>query len=110
MSATPSLVWTAVLAIALGTWAFRVSFVFLFGYVEEVPAWVDRTLRFIPPAVIAAIIAPRLLMVDGSLALGLANERLVAGAAAAVVAWYTEDILATLAAGMCVLWVLVFLL
>jgi branched-subunit amino acid transport protein len=110
VSATPSLVWTAVLAIALGTWAFRVSFVFLFGYVEEVPAWVDRTLRFIPPAVIAAIIAPRLLMVDGSLALGLDNERLVAGAAAAVVAWYTEDILATIVAGMCVLWVLVFLL
>ena len=109
MSAAPSLVWTAVLAIALGTWAFRVSFVFLFGYVEEVPAWVDRTLRFIPPAVIAAIIAPRLLMVDGSLAVSLANERLLAGAAAAVVAWYTEDILATIVAGMCVLWVLVFL-
>ena len=110
MSAPDSLVWTAVVAIALGTWAFRASFVFLFGYLDEVPPWVDQTLRFIPAAVIAAIIAPRLLLVDGSVAVGFANERLFAGAAAVVVAWYTEDILATIVAGMCVLWVLVFFL
>ena len=110
MSASATLVWTAVVVIAVGTWLFRVSFVFLFGYIDEVPPWVDRTLRFIPPAIIVAIIAPRLLIVDGSLAVGLANERLVAGAAAVVVAWYTEHIFATIAAGMVVLWVLVFLL
>jgi len=110
VSAEAALVWTAVVAIAVGTWAFRVSFVFLFGYLEEVPAWVDRTLRYIPPAIIAAIIAPQLLLVDGSLAASPANERLIAGAAAFVVAWYTEDILATIVAGMAVLWGLVFLL
>lgn len=109
MSATGPVVWTVVLAVALGTWAFRVSFVFLFGYVEEVPPRVDRTLRFIPPAVLVAIIAPRLLVTDGSLAVGLANERLLAGAVAVAVAWYTEHIFATIAAGMCALWVLVFL-
>ena len=110
MSANATLVWTAVVVIAVGTWLFRVSFVFLFGYIDEVPPWVDRTLRFIPPAIIVAIIAPRLLIVDGSLAVGPGNERLVAGAAAAVVAWYTEHIFATIAAGMVALWVLVFLL
>ena len=110
MSATGPLVWVAVVAIALGTWAFRASFVFLFGYLDEVPPWVDRTLRFIPPAIIAAIILPRLLVVDGSVAIDPANERLVAGAAAFLVAWYTEDMFATIAAGMVVLWVIVFLL
>ena len=110
MSATAPVVWTAVVAIAVGTWAFRASFVFLFGYVDEVPSWVDRTLRFIPPAVLFAIIAPRLLVVDGSLSVALGNERLLAGLAAFVVAWYTENIFATIVAGMCVLWALVFLL
>lgn len=110
MSAADPLVWTAVLAIAVGTWAFRASFVFLFGYVDEVPPWVDRTLRFIPAAVIAAIIAPRLLLVDGALAVGPGNERLLAGAVAVVVAWYTEDIFATIAVGMLALWAIVFLL
>lgn len=110
MSAPDPLVWTAVVAIAVGTWAFRASFVFLFGYLDEVPPWVDRTLRFIPAAVITAIIAPRLLLVDGSLAVGPGNERLLAGAVAVVVAWYTEDLFATIVAGMCALWALVFLL
>lgn len=109
MSASGPFVWTVVVAIALGTWAFRVSFVFLFGYVEEIPPWVDRTLRFIPPAVLVAIIAPRLLLIDGSLSVALGNERLLAGLAALVVAWYTENIFATIVAGMCVLWALVFL-
>jgi branched-subunit amino acid transport protein len=110
VSAPDPLVWTAVLTIAVGTWAFRASFVFLFGYVDEVPPWVDRTLRFIPAAVIAAIIAPRLLVVDGALAVGPDNERLLAGAVAVVVAWYTEDIFATIAVGMLALWAIVFLL
>jgi branched-subunit amino acid transport protein len=110
VSATELVVWTVVVAVALGTWAFRVSFVFLFGYVDEVPPRVDRTLRFVPPAVIAAIIAPRLLVTDGSLAVAPGNERLLAGAVAFVVAWYTEHILATIVAGMVALWVLVFLL
>ena len=110
MSAADTLVWAAVVAIAVGTWLFRTSFVFLFGYIDEVPPWVDRTLRFIPAAVIAAIIGPRLLVVDGSLAVDPGNERLLAGAAAFVVAWYTEDIFATIVAGMVVLWALIFLL
>lgn len=110
MSAADTLVWAAVVAIAVGTWLFRTSFVFLFGYIDEVPPWADRTLRFIPAAVIAAIIGPRLLVVDGSLAVDPGNERLLAGAAAFVVAWYTEDIFATIVAGMVVLWALIFLL
>ena len=68
MSATGPLVWSAGVATALGTWAFRASVVFLFGYLDAVPPWVARTLRFIPPAIIAAIILPRLLVVDGSVA------------------------------------------
>jgi len=110
VSVTDPLVWTAVVAITVGTWGFRASFVFLFGYIDEVPPRVDRTLRFIPAAVIAAIIAPQLLVVDGSLAVDPGNERLLAGAAAFVVAWYTEDIFVTIVAGMCALWILVFLL
>lgn len=110
MSAPAPLVWAAVLAIAVGTWAFRTSFVFLFGYVDEVPPRVDRTLRFIPAAVIAAIIAPRLLVVDGALVVDPGNERLLAGVVAFVVAWHTEDIFVTIVAGMLALWTLVFLL
>lgn len=101
--------WAAIAAIALGTWGFRVSFVVLFGYVDSIPPRLDQALRFIPPALLAAIITPRLLVVDGTLAVSPANERLLAGVVALVVAWYTEHMFATIVAGMAALWVLVFL-
>lgn len=101
--------WVAIVAIALGTWGFRVSFVVLFEYVDEIPTWADRGLRFIPPALLAAIVGPRLLLVDGSLAVSPANERLLAGLVAMVVAWRTEHMIATIVAGMLALWTLVFL-
>lgn len=103
------LVWGAILAVALGTWVFRVSFIFLFGYLDEVPPRVDRALRYIPPAVIGAVVVPSLLLVDGSLAVGPANERLLAAVPAAAVAWYTERMIPTILVGMGVLWTLVFL-
>lgn len=103
------LVWLAIVSVAIGTWGFRVSFVALFGYLEGVPPRVDQTLRFIPPAVIAAIIGPDLLLVDGSLAANASNERLLAGLFALAVAWYTENMFVTIAAGMLALWALLFL-
>lgn len=110
MTATESTAfWVAIVAIALGTWGFRVSFVVLFEYVDEIPPRVDQLLRFIPPALLAAIIGPRLLLIDGSLAVSPANERLLAGLVAVVVAWYTEHMIATIVVGMLALWSLVFL-
>lgn len=104
-----SLVWVAIAVVALGTWGFRVSFVVLFGYLDTVPPRVDRILRFIPPAVIAAIVGPSVLLAEGSLAVTPANERLLAGLVGVAVAWYTEDMFVTIAAGMVALWTLVFL-
>lgn len=110
MSAPDSLlVWGAIAAAAIGTWGFRVSFVVLFGYLDEVPDRVDQALRFIPPAVIAAVVVPSVLLVDGSLAVGPANERLLATIPAAGAAWYTERIIPTIIVGMVALWALIYL-
>lgn len=103
------LVWVAIVAAALGTWIFRLSFVVLFGYLEEIPPRIDQALHFIPPAVIAAIIGPSVLLVDGTLAVTFDNERLLAAVVAMIVAWYTEEMLATIAAGLLTLWAFVFL-
>jgi branched-subunit amino acid transport protein len=55
-------------------------------------------------------VVPQFVLADGQLALSPANPELVAGALAALVAWRTEDILATLVAGMGALWLLNFAL
>ncbi|WP_232701383.1 AzlD domain-containing protein [Halobacterium wangiae] len=98
--------WLVILAAAAGTYVFRVSFVALFGRMDEVPPRVKRTLAFVPPAVLAALVAPELLLQDGALAVSLGNDRLLAGLVAAGVAWRTEDMLATVAVGMGVLYAL----
>lgn len=99
----PALLWLVILVAGVGTFAFRVSFVALFGRLD-LPPGVERALRFVPAAVLSALVAPQLLVVDGGLAATPANPRLVAGALAAVVAWRTEDVLATLLVGMTGLW------
>lgn len=100
------LVWAVVLAASVGTFAIRLSFIALFGRLNEIPPRVERALRFVPAAVLTALVVPRLVYLDGSLALGVENTRLLAGVLAGVVAWRTENMTATIAVGMAALWTL----
>lgn len=109
MTAAADAVWLAFAVAAAGTFAIRASFVVLFGYLDEVPPAVEDLLRYVPAAVLAALVAPSLAYAGDALALSLDNARLVAGGLAAVVAWRTENMLATLAVGMVALWTLEYL-
>ncbi|MCY3780695.1 MAG: AzlD domain-containing protein [Chloroflexi bacterium] len=59
-----------------------------------------RGLRFVPVALLSAIIAPELLIRDGVPALTLANAYLIGGLAALLVAWRWGNLLLTILAGM----------
>lgn len=107
-TADPGLVWLAVAAIGLGTFAIRLSFLLVLERVS-VPPLAERALALVPAAVLSALVAPTLVVADGGPAVW-GNDRLLAGAVATVVAWYTEDILATIVAGMGALLVLQALL
>lgn len=102
--------WTVVLAVAVGLFAIRLSFIQLFEWADEVPTSIERLLRLVPPAVLAGLVVPDIVVVDGGLALDPGNDRLIAGLVAVVAAWWTEDILRTLVVGMGALWALAFLL
>lgn len=93
-------IWLVVAGVAVGSYVLRVSFVTLLGRLDEVPPRVKRALALVPPAVLAALVAPELLLQEESFAVSLANDRLLAGAVAAGVAWRTEDMLATVVVGM----------
>lgn len=112
MSATGTLtatrVWIAIVAIGIATYSFRLSFIHLFGRIDEVPASIKRPLRFVPPAVLAALVAPDLLTIRPTLGATLADERLIAGIVAGAVAWRTESVFATISVGMVVLWLFRF--
>ena len=59
-----------------------------------------HALRFVPVAVLSAIIAPELLIRDGSLSLSLSNAYLVGGFISLLVAWRWGSLLAAILAGM----------
>jgi branched-subunit amino acid transport protein len=71
----------------------------------RLPELVTQALKYVPPAVLMAIIAPAVLLPDGGrITLGLSNTPLYASLVAVLVAWRTKNLLATILVGMGVLW------
>ena len=96
--------WLLVFALAgLLTFATRLSFIALLGG-AAVPPLLQRALRFVPPAVLSAIVFMEVVVRDGAPDIGARNVRLLAAAVAAVVAWRTRNVLLTVAVGMGALW------
>ncbi len=91
--------WLVFIAGGLLTYLTRLSFIALFGR-HEVPDLVQRGLRFVPPAVLSAIIFQELLIRSGEMDLTLGNDRLIAGLAAGVIAWRTRQPLLVILTGM----------
>ncbi len=85
------------------TFAQRLSFIALFGR-TDVPVWLIRVLRFVPPAVLCAIIFPDVFLINGALVLAPSNYRLIAAALAVAVALITRNVFVTIATGMVTLW------
>ena len=98
-------IWLTILLAGLATYTMRLSFIQIYGS-RRIPAWIARSLRFVPPAVLTAIIFPELLMHNGGLDISPGNFRLLAGIIAALVAWRTKNVMLTVLAGMAVLWAL----
>lgn len=92
-------IWLIMLIVGLLTFGIRLSFILILDRWTPPPI-VERALRFVPVAVLSAIIAPELILPGGSLDISLGNERLLAGLVATVVAWYTKNIVWTILAGM----------
>lgn len=97
--------WLAILGVAAATFLLRASFV-VFADPHRFPRAFREALRFVPPAVLAAIVAPGLLIANGVLDLSTANPRWIAGAVAILVAGLTRKAVGAIAGGMVTLWVL----
>ncbi len=97
-----------ILGMGLVTYLIRLLPILAVGRLK-LPRWALQAMRYIPPAVLTAIIVPDLLLPGGALNLTLGNGRLIAGIVATVVAWRTRNVLLTVAVGMVVLWALQWL-
>jgi len=98
-------IWIVMIVLGLLTFATRLSFIALLERIK-LPVTFQRALRFVPIAVLSAIIAPELGYSNNMLALSPTNPRLLAGIVATIVAFWTKNVFWTLLAGMAVFWVL----
>jgi branched-subunit amino acid transport protein len=105
MEAAPMSTWLAILGVAAATFLLRASFI-VFADPHRFPHAFRQALTFVPPAVLAAIVVPGLLLQQGALDLTLGNPRWICGALAILVAARTRNVLAAIAAGMGALWLL----
>jgi len=97
--------WLIVIAMGIVTFGIRLVPIVLLGRIE-IPLVIQRALRFVPPAVLTAIVVPELLYRNNQVDVSPTNVRLLAGLIAIGVAWRTKNALITIGAGMIALWVL----
>lgn len=90
-------IWLILIVAGLLTFLTRLSFIALLGKWSP-PAWLSRALRFVPPAVLTAIILPEILIRNNQFE--PVNSRLLAGIIAAAVGLRTRSTLLTILVGM----------
>ncbi|WP_435196677.1 AzlD domain-containing protein [Natronomonas sp. EA1] len=103
MSYSTTQIWLAIVAAGVGTFAIRLSFIALLGRLDGMPSTLATVLRYVPAAVLAALVVPAVIALEPA---GLSYEppQVVAAVVAGLVAWRTENVLATIVAGMVVVW------
>lgn len=105
MKATPLALGLLIVGMGVVTYAIRLSLILLLGRFT-VPPLIQQALRFVPPAVLSALIFPELLLPGGTMVFSFGNPRLLAGVLAGVVAWKSKNVLLAIAVGMAAMWVL----
>ena len=98
-------VWIIMLGLALGTFLLRTSFILVLGDHGIHPV-LERALRFVPAAVLSALVVPEILVRHNSLLVSPRNPQLVAGIVAATIAWRSKSVVLTILGGMITLWIL----
>ena len=97
--------WIVIIVVGVLNYLSRLSFIALFAKVE-MPPLVARALRFVPAAMLMAIVVPSVVFsVPGTLAFSYTNPKLVAALVAAAIAWRTRNAVATMTLGMLTLWI-----
>lgn len=84
---------------ALATMATRIPVLWWLSLHPLSPS-VARALKYVPLAVLSAIIGPIVLLSDGRLSIQLDNAPLVASLVAILVSWRTRSLLFTIVVGM----------
>jgi len=92
-------IWIIIVGLTCVTVVTRSAFLVL-GERFKLPERVQHGLRYAPACALVGLIAPELALANGSLALSLANPKLVAGLATGAIMLGTRSMVAAMAVGM----------
>lgn len=98
------LIWLVMIASGLLTFAARFSMLGLFQD-RELPQILKQVLTYVAPSVLAAIIIPDVLLIDGTVMV-MDNPKIPAFLLAMVAAALTRNVLVTISTGMIALWLI----
>ncbi|HEY68180.1 MAG TPA: AzlD domain-containing protein [Thermoflexia bacterium] len=88
------------IGMGLATYLTRYTMIAALG--QEMPPLLRRWLRYVPPAALAALIAPAALAPRGHLEFGIQAGAVMAGA---VIAWRTRSVPGAILGGMAIFWI-----
>jgi branched-subunit amino acid transport protein len=97
--------WTVIVVVGALNYLSSLSFIAFFAS-REMPPLLARALKFVPAAMLVALVVPMVLTPSVAGTLQGVNPRIPAAIIAAVIAFFTRSTLATLSLGMIALWVL----
>lgn len=98
------MIWLVMIGAGLLTFAARYSMIGVIGN-RPIPEKLKHLLSYVGPAVMATIITPEVMLIEGQIEL-MVNPKIPAFIGAAIVAVATRNVLATIATGMILLWLL----
>ena len=96
--------WIVIVAVGALNYLSRLSFIAFFAQ-RRMPALLARALRYVPAAMLTALVLPMVVAGQPTWAT-IASPRAIAALVAGVVGYFTRNTLATMSAGMAVLWAL----
>lgn len=101
--------WWTVAIIGVGTYLTRLSFVGALGQ-RRLPSWAERPLKYVTPAVLAALVVPAVLLRDGAVDMTPGgNPRFLAAVIAGGVVLRFKSVSWAIVVGMSSLWLLQWL-
>ncbi len=97
--------WLVIFVVGALNFLSRLSFIAFFAR-RSMPPMLALALRYVPVAMLTALIVPMVLAGPPTVVPELPTPKILATLVAGVVAWLTHSSLKTLAAGMAALWAL----
>jgi branched-subunit amino acid transport protein len=97
----PNTAYALLIFLGMGAVTYFTRYAMLAAMDRELPLAVRRWLVYVPPAVLAALVAPAGLAPAGRVEFGSSTVAMIAGT---IVAWRTRSVFWTLAGGLAAYW------